>query len=384
MPILPGMDTTPTAPRRFTDSQTKVTGSALRNLQRMVGTPRLTAVASVRSKLVLLEHTLDSSRTPLHKDFYFENLADSAASQADYSHQAEESPLRSHLNDSALSLDSTINVKKELFEMPQPSVNAMASPAEDMPSFIDSVDSDIQSPMESPAKSPLESESSVATPLESPAQTPVGSPTKNIDLSQMFQDLCLTLPFDSVQMPSSTDAATITVLTPVKANRKYQTKLGVGTVVTPVKRSLRISAKQSTDASIDDDELKTLDLLSTGQKVQMLLQKHGYAYVPNQNVEMPDLTYVKTVQKDIDSKLHVKQENIVKLELSPEPTLVKLEPGRDTVDAATPTKRTLKKKWMLASNETAKGSPFQSPKYSFGSRVKQPNVFGNDPISRVA
>ncbi|KAI0560402.1 hypothetical protein FGB62_113g125 [Gracilaria domingensis] len=73
---------------------------------------------------------------------------------------------------------------------------------------------------------------------------------------------------------SNTTTGSNLFLTPVRASRKQRLELGADTVVTPVRRSLRLSTKHQNLAPIDQPQART-----------RMLEQFGFTYTPNHSLQ---------------------------------------------------------------------------------------------------
>ncbi|KAJ3157382.1 hypothetical protein HK101_001449 [Irineochytrium annulatum] len=90
-------------------------------------------------------------------------------------------------------------------------------------------------------------------------------------------------------VPVSEDATTVTVLTPRRANRKERDELGVKSVVTNARRSMRLfrGDAQAIDVSGSTDTAAVIGA-EARTKVSELLSGCGHAYIPNKVLQPSD------------------------------------------------------------------------------------------------
>ncbi|KAJ3120004.1 hypothetical protein HK098_004937 [Nowakowskiella sp. JEL0407] len=127
------------------------------------------------------------------------------------------------------------------------------------------------------------------------------------DVTAMMSDLEVNDPNDEDEEPkkkpfvksseipgviTAVDGSRVTMLTPVRASRKDRKSLGVGEVVTPVRRSARLLESHGVPTPERKDEVEyslplnakiaaALTSTPAGEKIDKLLSSVDYAYVPN-------------------------------------------------------------------------------------------------------
>ncbi|KAJ3125677.1 hypothetical protein HK100_010657 [Physocladia obscura] len=128
--------------------------------------------------------------------------------------------------------------------------------------------------------------------------------------------------------PAEAKDGSVVVLTPRKANKKEKEELGVNSVVTNARRSLRFMPPTDWESSsIAKAELKTADEVkqegngvlkptlssrlnldaNTRERMQKLLEEHGNAFVPNKVLEMPAAT-----QQSSTPITHFRSKSVIK------------------------------------------------------------------------